>query len=511
MPRISRPDDASVWGPMREWWVLNPGPRLDICLNEGIYDFVFHQKTYLFKTNMRLSPTKHMNALAQNYPWRSMLIDYHNSLAVLYTNEVGWSAPVGVFPMWSAHRDTASLMKMLDQYPETGDEVGWFTGAGAPAVAQPGQERRILIYGFPKRMAAWEGIFRDLMEAKRAHPDIIFHLHGQKSIPRTLATGVDSFDHPVTIDWQNDQPRLLLANGSVLDHEAYKKSDDHRKWARLVGVDVRSIFDQEDRVRKSRRMYTFNLRSLKWSFTNYDRVWSMKVVDESDVDVDDPDSSWVPVDLRYKPRTTEITDKWLCDLCSISHRCPFFRPGAICIVDDSEAKELATNFKSRNARDITDALGSLLAAQGTRAAEALKAEKEHNDTAETPKFSSEVTKMLALLFDQGVTLARLIDPHLGVGMQRGGRGKVISATAHEVGQSNPAELASEFYKQVELMGYNINDLTPDDAKEVLARLVPSGTMPPDVDDDDDPHAIPSGGNAVAPGAPPLRAAPSFNP
>ena len=149
MPRLTRPDSVSVWGPMREWWVFNPGPRLDICLHEGVYDFVFHQKTYQFKRNMAIDPQKHLTLLAPNFPWRAMLIDYSEELALLYTNEKGWDAPAGVFPMWSAQQPTKKLRKILENYPKTGDKVGWFTGAKAPAKAVARQEKRVVICNFP--------------------------------------------------------------------------------------------------------------------------------------------------------------------------------------------------------------------------------------------------------------------------------------------------------------------------------------------------------------------------
>ena len=83
------------------------------------------------------------------------------------------------------------------------------------------------------------------MDLKRDFPHIIFHVNGQKTVPRTLGVGIDSFDHPVTIDWIDDQPRLLLANGRLLDHRTYKTGGEHEKWARLVGIqahdDLRSI------------------------------------------------------------------------------------------------------------------------------------------------------------------------------------------------------------------------------------------------------------------------------
>jgi len=514
MPQTSRPDSLSVWGPERSWWVFNPGPRLDICLSEGVFDFVFHQKTFQFKPNMAISPQRHLTLLGDGFPWRAMLIDYHESLALLYTHERGWGAPAGVFPMWSANNPTSSLIKILDTYPDPGEEVGWFTGAKGPSHAVEGQEQMVVICNFPKNPTAWEGLFRDLIEVKRNYPHYTFHLNGQKSIPRTLATGVDSFDHPVTIDWIGEQPRLLLANGSLLDHKTYQKQgEEYRKWARLVGIDVGQIFNQPDRVRKSRKMYTFNLRSLKWSFANYDRVWSMRVVDETDVNTDEPDMTWIPVDLRYRPRSKVTTDKWVCDLCSISDRCPFYRPGAICAVDDTEAAELSAKFKTRSSRDIVDALGSLLAAQTNRAGRAMAAEAQHNeDHPDEQKFSPEVTRMLASTFDQGVTLARLVDPNVGVpnARGRGGKANVIDVTASSVGDMDPQQLAAGFMAELEAGGQDISSMTPSEAQEFLARLIPSGTMPPHVDDDH-PGAERSERDPVVEAAPSFRAAPRLDP
>ena len=365
--------------------------------------------------------------------------------------------PEAVFPMWSAHDDKKSLLRKLDGYPDAGEPVGLFTGASEKAVAVPDQEQRIVICNLPNTGVRWESVFRDLVSAKRDFPHITFHLNGQKGVPRTLGTGVDSFDHPVTMQWEKDgQPSLLLANGRELLYHQFLKTDDHRKWARIVGIEAGSVFALEDRTRKSRRMYTFNLRSLKWAFANYERVWSMRVVDESEVSPDDPDSAWIPVDLQYRPRAVTATDKWVCDLCSINDRCPFSRPGAVCIVNDSEAAKLADKFKTRNSGDIIDALGSLLGAQSVRAQHAVAAEAARNERhPDDPKFSSEVTKILATTFDQGVTLARLVDPMVGGGSGKGR--KVINAT---LAAATPRELAAGFAKAVDELGYSREDLTP---------------------------------------------------
>ena len=280
----------------------------------------------------------------------------------------------------------------------------------------------------------------------------------------------------MTLEWTNDQPTLLLASGQPLPYKNIGKID-YNRWSRLVGIQPHTIFDQADRTKKSRRMYMFNLRSLKWSFANYHTVWSMKVVDESMVDIDDPDSEWIPVDVRYRPRAEDTTDKWICDLCSISNRCPFFRPGAICAVDDTEAASLAGKFKTRNSFDIIEGLGVLVGAQSERAKNALKLEQKHNDEhPDDARFSPEVTRMLTAVFDQGVTLARLVDPSLGTAQPAGRRNRnVIDATvASAVAAASPQQLAAGIAREIDAAGYSLQDLTPEQAAQVLANSIPFG-------------------------------------
>ena len=515
MPSQSRPDSVSVWGPRREWWVYQPGPRLGICLEEGVYDFVFHQKTYQFKSNMALSPSKHLTAMGDNYPWRAILIDYEDSIALLYTRDTGWRRPAAVWPMWSLLGGTGrEFLNFLDSYPAADDQVGYFTGARQPFHAVRGQEQRVLIYNFSSSYLQWEPVFRDLMDAKRKFPHITFHATGQKSISRTLGTGIDSFDHPVTLRWEdNGNPGLLLANGRQLLYKDYQESGDHQKWAKLVGMTAKYVFEAPDRPTKSARMYLFNLRSLKWAFANYDQVWSMRVMDESEVDPDDPDSFWIPSDIAYRPRTTTMTDKWICDLCSISDRCPYSRPGAICVVDKTEAADLAKKFKTRSSMDIIDGLGTLLGAQTERAARAMQAETEHNvNHPDEQRFSPEVTKMLTATFDQATTLARLVDPLLGAAQGKGKKVINVGVATHALAQSNPKELASEFKRELESVGIDITKLTEEQAQDLLARVMPSGSVASHVDDDDeDPETDPVPRNPVAAIAPSFRATPRFDP
>lgn len=48
----------SPWSGNGEWWVLNPGPFIDICFDHGITNYVFTEKIFRFAPNMRLAPNR---------------------------------------------------------------------------------------------------------------------------------------------------------------------------------------------------------------------------------------------------------------------------------------------------------------------------------------------------------------------------------------------------------------------------------------------------------------------
>ena len=179
-------------------------------------------------------------------------------------------------------------------------------------------------------------------------------------------------------------------------------------------------------------------------------------------------------------------------------------------MDDTAGKELVSNFKTRRSTDIIDALGGVLSAQESRTHAAMAAEKQYNEkNPDEPKFSPEVTKMLATLFDQGVTLARLVDPTLGLS---GRKRSAIETQAHEsLAGSTPREVAAALAGEIESMGLDPAKATEEEVLEALRRQVPASTMPSYVDDDEAPDADGDGGSPVVASQPGLRAAPRFNP
>ncbi len=509
MPRLSVPESSqAVWGPERRWWVLNPGPRLPICFDEGVTDFVFSQKTYQFKSNMSMSPRRSIEAYARGRAWRAILVEYYGTCAMEFDSEHGWDNPVGVYPSWSnAENSWDELEAILDDYPEPGEPVGFFFGMAVELACMYRQDRVVIIRNPPSTPTEWETFFRRLLEYKNLHPDIIFHIHGGKSVTRTIGTGVDSFDHPVTTRWIDGEPCLILPSGK--EYGTHRKSEKNPdRWASLIGMHATSLLKIEDRQTLSNTMYRFNLRSLKWAFSNYEKFWSLRVADESQMDVDSSDASWVPVDLAYRPRLNDVTDKWLCDLCSLSTRCPYSRPGAICIVDDSDASPLAKTFGTRRVTDIRDILEGLIANDLERVGAATIKEREamengvltltrtgHEITVEGG-LDPELTKLSMSVYERVVMLGRIYDPAVAAALAPpragGSGGGVINVPrplpvgpGQEPTATEARQLGQLLADKVRAAGLDPETMTDAEMTQFIEALSAGGSLPVD-DDDGDP-------------------------
>ena len=77
----------------------------------------------------------------------------------------------------------------------------------------------------------------------------------------------------------------------------------------------------------------------------------------------------------------------------------------MCSVPGAEPTELAEFFKTRDSDLIIDGLGTLMAAQTRRLERGMADEEDFG-------LDPEVTKMMSQLFEQGVKLAKLLNPDL---------------------------------------------------------------------------------------------------
>lgn len=460
---------ASPWNQQSRMWLLNPGRNIDVCFDLGVTDFVFTQKTYQFKRNMAISPEKSLEFHARGRPWEAILVEYNGAVALHYTSRRGFTRPIGAYPSWSATTDTiGALERLVRHYPEPGDEVGLFGYMNDKvSVAVEGQQKIILIRNPPKDMFEWQRIMAAVTSLKRKFPEVQFHLHGGKSVARTIGISIDSFDHPVMMAWEQGRPTLLMPNGQTPILRPDNREHDH--WAKLIGESVPRLRRIKERPELSRAVFTFNLKSLIWAHKNQDKLYAFHRPDpDGEVDLDSTDEEWVPIATNYRPRITEVTDRWLCDTCTISHRCPYSRAGAICVVDGTEAHKLSEKFKSRKATDIIDGLSALLSANTQRLEKALVTEEEAAQISGQYRLSPQVTTLANAVFDRGIQMARLLDPQVAGQMAHNRTNiGIINANAGAVAQATPQQLMAGVAAKLEQHGIRLEDATMEQVEAIM--------------------------------------------
>jgi hypothetical protein len=462
------------WSGTRELWVLNPGPAIDIAFDHGVTNFVFSERTYKFKGNMRLDPERQLEAASRGRAWRAILVEYDSNMAVEFTSRVRFHHPVGVYRCWDASNDMRYSLydKLDDKLNLPGDLVGRMAGDGQEFRIVKDQSKRIFITGSPSTDIDWNAAMKTVGTVKSRHPDWIFHFHAGKSLRRTMGIGVDAFDHPIRTRWIDGLPALVLPNG----HE-YRPGQELTKgikdWARMIGMDIEEVLSISDRHKLSREAFKFSLRSIRWLFMNYDNAWKPGRGEGSGgetVDTEPSDVDWEPLEepvyklskgLPVLPR-----DRWLCDTCSLVASCPYSRPGAVCIVTGSEATGLAAKFKTRRSTDIIDALGSIMAADAERVESAMQKEKS------AEKLDPNVSKLMESLFTRGIQLARLVDPALAYQMSNGAKINIVNGVPAQLAVANatPQELMAKVVGELEKEGIKIEDATVNDVETIIGRM-----------------------------------------
>jgi hypothetical protein len=469
--QISTQVDRSVspWAERSTVWILNPGKNIDLCFDHGMTDFVFTQKTYQFKRNMALSPQKQLDFFARGRPWRAILVEYDANVALMFDSRRGFRRALGAFPSWSAKDDTfPALERLCRNYPEPGDEVGhFFYMEDKPSLAVDGQPKVILVRNPPQNRFEWQQMMSFVTDMKRDHPEIIFHLHGGKSLSRTMGISIDAFDHPVTLSWRDNSPELLLPNGRGLFVDSVEPKFNH--WARLIGESLPAISRLTERPELARAAYRFNLKSLIWAHRNQDKLYAFNRADpDGEVDAESSDDDWKPILTDYRPKMIEVTDRWLCDTCTINDRCPYSRAGAICVVEGTEAHKLSEKFKSRKASDIIDGLSTLLSANTERLEKAMVSEEEVAQLTGKFQLSPQVTTLANAVFDRGIQMARLLDPQVAGQMSHSRTNiGIVNANAGALAQATPQQLMAGVAAKLQEFGIRLEDATMEQVEAVM--------------------------------------------
>jgi hypothetical protein len=115
-------------------------------------------------------------------------------------------------------------------------------------------------------------------------------------------------------------------------------------------------------------------------------------------------------------------------------------------------------FQSRDSGLIIDGLGTLLAANTRRLEAGLREEEAFGDR------NPEVTKQMNQVFEQGIKLAKLIDPSLrGAAVQVNVGGNAAS----QVAAANPQQMVAAVFRELKAQGFSEEDITADMVYRVL--------------------------------------------
>jgi hypothetical protein len=329
---------------------------------------------------------------------------------------------------------------------------------GVPADELPvlGQEHRVVVTGMPPgHTSPGRAFLRTLKELQEDYPDAIVHLHGPYSWNVAFGTGMKSADV---------EPRTSAAKGRVTlpmgSDMPYEKTFTKAQWTRAVGFEPAELAIPRNRC-------MFNIKSASWAADNYAELFKFRTRRSRSLDIDirTPKRAYTKSETKRAINgKTEPTpaDKFICNTCSLMDKCKFFRDGAVCSVPGAEPIPLTQFFGTRDSGLILDGLAILIKSGITRY------ERGLGDEAVTGELLPEVTKIQTQLFDQGVKLAKLVDPNLRGGPKvevNVGRGSAV-----QVNNGNPRQVIAAAIRELEARGVAREDITPEMIQNVFEGM-----------------------------------------
>lgn len=432
-----------------EVWFRNPNAYVRELAEAGSLRVVWDRG---FLRKNRIDPVKHGKLYFGTRPWRALAVGTQGS-AEYGPDSASFLNPVAVYPTW-AYGEDQGILEELIEYP-VGNEPEYCTDTSLPADERPvyGQEHRVVITDMPNVNRGDVRRFLVLLqELQQEYPDCIIHLHGLYSYRVNFGMGFRSADVEARLTAQKGA--VVLPTGSKV---AFERVQADPKWARIVGIKPSDLSVPRNRC-------IFNILAAEWAGLHFNSDLNVRTIRGGpDPDVESPDSEATPVLKSGSPvsggRPPGPGDKYVCNTCSLQLRCNYFRAGAVCTVPGAEPKPLAAFFSTRDSRDITDGLSILMAA-GTRRLERTMREEDA-----IGEVNPEVNRLLGQLFDQGVKLAKLVDPNLRSGAKvQVNVGQVGSPT---IESGSPRQLIAGAIRELENQGYQRSDITVEMIQELV--------------------------------------------
>ena len=388
--------------------------------------------------------------------------------------------PIAVYPTWSGKEDSWDDLRAMIDNP-VGEDLKRCTPGRLPQALTPvyGQKHRIVIHNNPSAQTGLgKRFFLTLSQWQNDYPEVEFFLNGSKSFSTMFGLKFRACDFGLS-DLGDRNLEMILANGMIIDLDLkatkfgspVERLMQHEDWVKLVGLTAPEV------MRDQNKRFVLRIRSARWAakhwsnnlrFFREDRNLAPDLIDEPEESFRPPESKRIV--LRPKQFSLAEADRILCNRCRIQAGCRFYRADSICGVIGSEMSDLEKYFDSRHAGRIVDGLAQLTRLQARRLETTMT--QESAGTAINP----EVDKQINALFNNGVKLAKLVDPNLAgpgtkvqVNVGTGGSAQVVAS-------SNPKQMMAAIVEALEIQGIPREKITPEMVAGVLKSMSANSTQ-----------------------------------
>lgn len=381
-----------------EVWFRNPDLYVRECAEMGAFNWAW-DRGYLVKK--RIDPERfaglHVPAVSE---YRMLLVGDQGTAEITRSHPV--TSPRAVYPTWDYEMDTIAALEEMLAVPLS--ELARYTSEKLPADerAVSGQEHRVVIINAPPANAGMgKKFFLTLHDLQGDYPEAIVHVHNLYGYNAAFGLGFRSVD----IDPRTSakKGKVVLPNGREM---VWENTASVQQWVHVIGYSVPDL-----EVPRNRCM--FNMASAQWAGEHFAEQVKFKTRGGSPVDPHIPDAevkSQTTISSKSQNLVGTVGDKVICDRCSLSSTCKFFRVGEVCAIPGTEQAELAQAWGTRDSDAILDGLARLMKLDSDRLERGADDERRLHEVGLSEGLDPEVTKLSSALFDRGVKLARLIDP-----------------------------------------------------------------------------------------------------
>jgi hypothetical protein len=388
-----------------------------------------------------------------NAPWETLIIDdYHATHYKARTRD-----PVGVYPVWSARsQGWKSLIDLIkNPWGNSKRVISELLETSERPVRD--QKHMVIISNLPSA-TNHSGFYEDLQEVQKQYPEVVLFLHGSYSFRYMFGLNLKAVDF---------EPRTPAASGSIHLPSGGKiypaQAGSRTFWLDLLG------YTKSELSKYPARRCEYNIRSAVWAGRYYKSL--IKFNPSGQIKNPALEDYIKKNHLVFTERVVpKPGDKVVCDDCSLWLSCKYFREGAVCVVEDSEYKQLADLFGSRDSGNIIKGLSNLIGLNVQRAELAAEAEKH-------TRLSPELTKLMSDVFKQGIELLKIVDPQY-----RASPGRVnisvngSGARAEITGNDASRQLASNAILALEQRGIPRDKITEDMLREFLMEQMGKGPI-----------------------------------